>query len=465
LLDSLLQEIEMKQLECDYLVIGCGASAMAFLDEMILMNKTNLKVIVVDRRAKPGGHWVDAYDFVRLHQPSATYGVNSRPLGSGDADLCSKYQILAYYELVMADMLATGRLEYFPLCEYKGKGRFSSLIDAGLEYEVKVRKKTVDATRMETSIPSTAAPKYQLEDGVECIPINGLARLKSSYNKYVVVGAGKTGLDALLFLLDNNIPQDKILWVVSNDCWYYTRLAFSDPNLKDIFKNIFTVILGAETLEDLYLRYEKHGIFQRVDKNIWPTKMRAATISKEEADRFRTLKDNIIREGRVQKISKKEMVFQNGTVLPVEEGTLFINCTAGGTIFKEPSAIFPDNENINLQMLQIPAPTYSGAIIAAAEVKFGDNLEKLRGLGEPLDAPHDLPDWFALNATSLKNVDKIGKTLGLGWMWRSRLSGMKLLGFKMFFFFATTIKRKIPSVIETSEKVVADYKEKNKLEK
>ncbi len=26
----------------------------------------------------PGGHWTRAYPFVRLHQPSAYYGVNSR---------------------------------------------------------------------------------------------------------------------------------------------------------------------------------------------------------------------------------------------------------------------------------------------------------------------------------------------------------------------------------------------------
>ena len=32
------------------------------------------------RRAKPGGHWVDAYEFVRLHQPAAFYGVTSRRL-------------------------------------------------------------------------------------------------------------------------------------------------------------------------------------------------------------------------------------------------------------------------------------------------------------------------------------------------------------------------------------------------
>ena len=35
----------------------------------------------LDRRHGPGGHWNDAYPFVRLHQPSAFYGVPSRNLG------------------------------------------------------------------------------------------------------------------------------------------------------------------------------------------------------------------------------------------------------------------------------------------------------------------------------------------------------------------------------------------------
>ena len=69
-------------LECDYLVIGSGVTGMAFVDEMIHGN-SEIKVILVDKRAKPGGHWVDAYSFVRLHQPSALYGVNSKPLGNG----------------------------------------------------------------------------------------------------------------------------------------------------------------------------------------------------------------------------------------------------------------------------------------------------------------------------------------------------------------------------------------------
>ena len=57
---------ERRTLECDYLVIGAGATGMAFVDEMI-HGSSSIKIVLVDKRAKPGGHWVDAYPFVRLH--------------------------------------------------------------------------------------------------------------------------------------------------------------------------------------------------------------------------------------------------------------------------------------------------------------------------------------------------------------------------------------------------------------
>ena len=126
---------DLKKLECDYLVIGGGATGIAFVDELIHGNR-NVKVIIVDKRSKPGGHWVDAYPFVKLHQPAAWYGVNSKSLGKGGADLTSKAQILAYYELVIDDLKSTGRLRYYPQCEYLGDGKFKSLLDDSLEYQV-----------------------------------------------------------------------------------------------------------------------------------------------------------------------------------------------------------------------------------------------------------------------------------------------------------------------------------------
>ena len=77
---NLERQMTKEKLVADYLVIGAGAMGMAFTD--VLMTETDATVILVDKHHQPGGHWNDAYPFVRLHQPSAFYGVNSKKLGS-----------------------------------------------------------------------------------------------------------------------------------------------------------------------------------------------------------------------------------------------------------------------------------------------------------------------------------------------------------------------------------------------
>ena len=67
-------------METDYLVVGVGALGMGFVDSLI--ERSDANVVLVDRpHHRPGGHWVDSYPFVQLHQPSMNYGVNSTPLG------------------------------------------------------------------------------------------------------------------------------------------------------------------------------------------------------------------------------------------------------------------------------------------------------------------------------------------------------------------------------------------------
>ena len=59
----------MTSISADYLVIGGGAMGMAFTDTLVA--ETDATIAVVDRHHQPGGHWNDAYPYVRLHQPSA----------------------------------------------------------------------------------------------------------------------------------------------------------------------------------------------------------------------------------------------------------------------------------------------------------------------------------------------------------------------------------------------------------
>src|SRR6186997_1033518 len=96
-------------LDVDYLVIGAGAMGMAFTDALI--DHADVHVTLVDRRHGVGGHWLDAYPFVQLHQASLFYGVASTVLGTGATqdrgpetglqERARRAEIQAYYDDVM----------------------------------------------------------------------------------------------------------------------------------------------------------------------------------------------------------------------------------------------------------------------------------------------------------------------------------------------------------------------------
>lgn len=54
------------ELKADDLVVGAGAMGMAFTDALI--DHADVSVVMVDRRYGVGGHWLDAYPFVRLRR-------------------------------------------------------------------------------------------------------------------------------------------------------------------------------------------------------------------------------------------------------------------------------------------------------------------------------------------------------------------------------------------------------------
>lgn len=219
-------------LATDYLIVGAGASGMAFADSLIT-TAPEADVVMIDRRHAPGGHWNDTYPFIRLHQPSAYYGVNSLPLGADTVDAsgvnagmyerATGHELCAYYERVMKDrLLASGRVRFFPYCEYCGNNEFVSLL-TGDHYAVSVRKAVVDAHYLEPSIPATCAPPFATGDTVHCVPVHELARVPEPPDGFVIIGAGKTGADAILHLLDCGVPPAHIRWIKPREAWYLNR--------------------------------------------------------------------------------------------------------------------------------------------------------------------------------------------------------------------------------------------------
>ncbi len=49
--------------KCDYLVIGAGVASIAFIDSL-LTDLPSAKIVLVDKKPAPGGHWVDNYGYI-----------------------------------------------------------------------------------------------------------------------------------------------------------------------------------------------------------------------------------------------------------------------------------------------------------------------------------------------------------------------------------------------------------------
>lgn len=396
------------RLEADYVVVGGGAVGMSFVD--VILAESDASVIMVDRKAEPGGHWNDAYSFVHLHQPSRFYGVNSTELSRGKKDECgpnsgmfelaSGHEIQAYFDHVLQDVFyRSGRVRYFPMSEYLDDGRVTSLLN-GVQTEVRARRKTVDARYVGSCVPSTEAAPFPVAPGVEFVPVNDLVKIGRAPSSYVVIGAGKTASDACLWLLENGVDPSAIVWIRPRDSWFFNRAGLQGGlQTLDSFATQLEVAAKAKSVEEIVRGFEATGQLLRVDRDYWPTMFRGATTTVGEMDLLRTI-TNVVRLGHVVRIDRDALVLENGRI-PAEPGCLYVNCTARGVPYRPPVPIFDDGR-ITLQCVVYGGlPTFSAALTAFIEL-VGDGDEGKNSICRPAPITGDLVDIPRNLLTDLK---------------------------------------------------------------
>ncbi|MFJ9843313.1 NAD(P)-binding protein [Kitasatospora sp. NPDC101155] len=393
-------------LEVDYLIVGAGAMGMAFADTLIA--ETDATVAIVDRYDQPGGHWTVAYPFVRLHQPSAFYGVNSRALGSGTVDqdgwnagmheLASAGEILAYFDQVMRrTLLPTGRVSYFPKSFYDGPDpqrpdvqRFHSIV-SGASYEVTVKRRTVDATYMNVTVPAMVPPKYEVAPGVRLITPNQLPALQDQPSHYTVVGAGKTGIDACLWLLSRGTDPSDITWIMPRDSWLLDRANLQPGNSDGETEAARReAVASAHTAQELFTGLEDSGLLLRLSPDIEPTAYRCATVARAELEQLRRIKD-VVRHGRVKRIDENAIELDQATV-PAQAGTLYIDCTADG-LERRPTVPVFGQARITLQAVVPCQQVFSAALTAHIEASYADD-DTRNALCAPSQHPDSALDWI-----------------------------------------------------------------------
>jgi hypothetical protein len=423
------------ELETDYLVVGAGALGMAFVDSLI--EHSDADVVMVDRRHRPGGHWLDSYPFVQLHQPSRFYGVHSTPLGqdrterngmdAGFYERASGAEICGYFDEVMRHrFLASGRVRFFPMCDYLGDRRIRSRVTDQVA-DLTVRNHVVDATYMASRVPATDPAPFDVAEGVHCVPVGELTALANPAAGYVIVGGGKTALDAICWLLDRGTDPDDITWIRPRDSWILNR-AFFQPGGWRTFAGIvlqLEAMVASESVEEVYERLEEGEVMLRTDRAVVPTMMKGGTVSLGELEQLRRV-ENVVRHGRVERIEPDQIHLELGSIQTTPDH-LHVHCAASGLSDNPPRAIFAD-DTITLQLVTRVSLTLSGALQGFLESTGRTTGQKNR-LCPPTAMPHTPFDYLRVVLAGVRTEMGWQEAPDLQeWVDRSRLNIMSGLG-------------------------------------
>jgi hypothetical protein len=472
----------------DYLVVGAGATGMSFCDTLLhhfaddddsssssTPSTTGPSIVAIDDHARPGGQWLDSYDFVRLHQPSEMYGVESTSLEPGRDDESSsssaaaaaggesrhratRDEILDYYEGV-CEMLESRfdfrfvggtSIDLDRLDEEDDNGAREAATadparaddgdgegedaDADRPHRRYVlsdgrsilARKVVDARYLRPDLPSRVPPRFRYDpDAIRCFPVNDLVGAGGGDNgngegggrtamHYVVIGAGKTGMDAIAYLLERRgVDPNDIAWIVPNEAWITARedigscmeflrectSLLEKEHSSDEDDGCVRDVLGSpEFFQRGFLEWERRGKVYRFDRDILPTKFKDATLCRRELDLLRKV-TRVVRKGRVRSIDDDgTMHFDDGTLMSIPwsaADTSFVHCSAGAFNYsertKEPPPLF-SRHRISIQdVYGTPGFCFVGSIVAKLEglgAKFTDDEKNSMCAVPSLDPRH-----------------------------------------------------------------------------
>lgn len=429
----------------DYLIVGAGASGLAFADSL-LTESPEATITLIDRRDEVGGHWCDTYSFVRLHTPSAYYGVGSLPLGqdriqesgrnAGFYEQATGSEVHAYFQKVLHErLLPSGRVTFLPRHEYlehkDGLAQLRDLRPDNLR-EIPVHRRIVDARYQQSAVPATHKPSFTVHPDAAFIPIGQLPAQADDYRRYIVIGGGKTSVDACLWLLDAGIDPDQIRWIRPREAWFANRAQLQPLDQVGVLMkgsaDEAEACAHASDVTDLFHRLEAVGRYMRIDEQTEPTMYRVTMLSRRELLDLRQITGDI-RRGHVRAIEPTHIRFDDGE-LTVRDDELLIDCSAYGIAPSPAVPIFAEHK-ITLQQIRHASPTFNAAFIAVLET-HRDNDDDRNWLAEPNPPASRPADILMMLVRTWISADRWRHEPDLRtWISNSRLNLARGVGKKM----------------------------------
>lgn len=329
---------------CDLCIIGAGAAGLnALFVATEYLRKTD-KVILIERRTKPGGMWTDVYDYARLHQPHPSFTVGDLEwnLPKPQSYLASGAEVQSHlqrcYELIR------DRVDLVELFGHTVTACRETVSDDGASARVACRdadgrRRIIDAKRVikatgfdihaaeplvfsSRNVVSTTPERVSREAGFE------------TRSPVYVVGGGKTGMDTAYNLVTRS-PRRTVNLINGKGTVFVERSKFfpsgarrwwSGTLLATLFRDQAMMFNG--TNEDSCYYHLRRNSSVCVGGN--SESFFYGILSRHERDVIASGLESIVKDYLVDVIDGPdgpEMVLSSGARRPVPKGSIFVNCT------------------------------------------------------------------------------------------------------------------------------------------
>ena len=287
-------------------------------------------------------------------------------------------------------LLASGRVRFFPMCDYLGDRRFRSSL-TGVETGVSVRRSVVDATYMASQRSGHRPASIRSVRQGQVRPSRRTherhrAPRRLRDHRWRQDGHGRRGAGCSI----KGTPPRDITWIRPRDSWILNRAYFQPGD--GVVPTFEGVVLGVGSGRRMRLDraglssdWRSDQVMLRIDRSIQPSMLKGATASVGELDELRRI-ENVVRLGHVERIDLDAITLEHGSI-PTSPDHLHIHCASAGLSDNPPKPIFADDTIILQPITRVSLSLSAGLIGLRRSLWAIDGGEEPSLPTEPV-APH-----------------------------------------------------------------------------
>jgi thioredoxin reductase len=327
---------------CDVCIVGAGIAGINALFVASRYLSRDQRIILIDRRERVGGMWVDTYPYVRLHQahPMFTAGNIKWALGQERGYLATKAEVLDHFVHCLAVIKQRVKVD-----EYLGWDMESDE-EAGGTVRVTARSAdggrcVIEAKRLIKAYGFRVMPNDPLDISSErvesvspdyCDVRSG--DIAASGAPVWIIGGGKTAMDTAHTLITHH-PGREVNLVAGRGTFFMSR----DMMFPSGARRWWTGVLGATMAEQMGRLFdgtneaEVHDWFRSsfgIQATPEAENFLAGMLSQAENKTIANGLNDVVMdyfEDAVDRNGTTEIAFRSGAKKQIQPGSWIVNCT------------------------------------------------------------------------------------------------------------------------------------------